>query len=175
MSKNGDRAVARLISGLDHSTIVYGTLTCRCAIGPAGLAARKREGDGATPVGLLPLRRVLYRPDKTRRPNTPLPVAEITPRDGWCDAVGDPNYNRPVPLPYPASAEALWRDDDLYDVVVVLGYNDDPPVQGLGSCIFMHLARPDYGPTAGCIALSATDLYRLLEAVPPPTAIDTRP
>jgi len=136
----------------------------RCALGPAGVIAadRKREGDGATPLGAWPMRRVLYRPDKGPAPRTALPLAPIAPDDGWCDDPGDPAYNQPVKLPYPASAEALWRDDGLYDLVVILGYNDDPPVPGRGSAIFLHVARPDYRPTQGCVALARSDLEELL-------------
>src|SRR5690554_2419769 len=108
----------------------WGGRRFRCALGRAGIAAAKREGDGATPVGRFPMRRVLYRPDRGEAPATRLPIAPIAPDDGWCDDPGDPAYNRPVRLPYPARCETLWRADALYDVVVVLGHNDDPPVPG---------------------------------------------
>ena len=135
----------------------------RCALGPAGIRTDKREGDGATPAGIWPLRRVLWRPDRLARPATQLPVAPIRPEDGWCDDPGDPAYNRPVALPYAARAESLWRDDALYDVLVVLGHNDDPAVPGLGSAIFLHVARPNYLGTEGCIALALEDLLNVLE------------
>jgi L,D-peptidoglycan transpeptidase YkuD (ErfK/YbiS/YcfS/YnhG family) len=108
---------------------------------------------------------VLWRPDRGPRPACGLPARAIVPTDGWCDAVGDRNYNRPVRHPYPASAERLWRADRLYDVVVVLAHNHVPRVQGLGSAIFMHVARPGYRPTEGCIALSARDLRLLLARI----------
>jgi L,D-peptidoglycan transpeptidase YkuD (ErfK/YbiS/YcfS/YnhG family) len=144
-----------------------------CALGKGGLkpAADKREGDGATPIGTWPLRRVLYRPDRSAAPQTALPTAPIAPDDGWCDASGDPAYNRPVRLPYPAGAERMWRDDGLYDLVVVLGHNDDPVVPGMGSAIFLHLARPDYGPTEGCVALARPDLEALLALAAPGDAL----
>ena len=91
-----------------------------------------------------------------------MPSDPIAQGDGWCDDPTDPRYNRPVQLPYPASAERMWRPDRIYDIVVVLGHNDDPVVSGLGSAIFMHLADPDYGATAGCIALSLSDLIDVL-------------
>ena len=146
----------------------------RCALGPSGVlpAADKREGDGATPAGRWPMRRVLYRPDRGPAPRTRLPAAPIAPDDGWCDAPGDPAYNRPVTLPYPASAERLWREDGLYDVVVVLGHNDDPPVPGMGSAVFLHCARPDYAPTQGCVALSRSDLEAVLALAGPGSAIE---
>ena len=140
-----------------------------CSLGSAGVKVShlKTEGDGASPAGVWPLRRVLYRPDRVREPDTGLPVAAIAPDDGWCDAPDDPAYNRQVKLPYPASAEALWRDDEIYDLVVVLGHNDSPVVPGAGSAIFLHLARPDYAPTQGCVALAAGDLEDLLHQARP--------
>ena len=134
----------------------------RCAIGRAGIVQQKREGDGGTPAAILPMRRVLYRPDREAPPPSRLPVTTIAPDDGWCDAPDDPRYNGPVKLPYPAHAEALWRADALYDLVVVLGWNDDPPAPGRGSAIFLHLAAPDFSPTAGCVALARADLLDVL-------------
>jgi len=145
--------------------------TVRCALGRSGISHDKREGDGATPVGRFVLRRVLYRPDRLAPPATRLPVAPIAGDDGWCDDPADPNYNRPVKRPYPASHEEMWREDDLYDVVVVMGHNDDPVVPGMGSAVFMHVATADYGPTAGCVALALPDLLRLLADCGPGDAI----
>ena len=114
--------------------------------------------------GAGPSLRVLFRADRLPRPRTALPVQRIGRADGWCDAPGDRNYNRPVRHPYPASAERLWREDALYDVVVVLGHNQRPRLRGAGSAIFMHVARPGYLPTEGCIALRRDHLLRLLDA-----------
>lgn len=91
-----------------------------------------------------------------------LPLRQLRPTDGWCDAPQDRNYNRRVVRPYPASAERLWREDGLYDVVVVLGCNDVPRVRGRGSAIFLHVARPGYAPTEGCVAIALPDLVRVL-------------
>lgn len=148
----------------------------RAALGRGGLvpAGIKHEGDGASPVGAWPLRRVLYRPDKGPAPRTALPLEALKREDGWCDAPLDPAYNRPVTLPYRASAERMWRDDDLYDLVVVLGHNDDPVVPGAGSAIFLHLARPDYGPTEGCVALARSDLEALLAEAKPGDVLEIR-
>ena len=148
----------------------------RCALGPAGVirAADKREGDGASPAGVWPLRRLLYRADKGGPPATALAAAPIAADDGWCDAPGDPAYNRAVKLPYPARAEQMWREDEVYDLVVVLGHNDDPPVVGMGSAIFLHLARPDYAPTHGCVALAREDLEALLKQARPGDALEIR-
>jgi L,D-peptidoglycan transpeptidase YkuD (ErfK/YbiS/YcfS/YnhG family) len=147
---------------------LIGERAVRCAFGRGGaLPARdKREGDGATPLGTWPIRRLLYRPDRGL-PHTALEAAPIQPDDGWCDDPGDTAYNRPVRLPYPASAEAMWRDDHLYDLVLVLGHNDDPPVAPMGSAIFLHLAKPDYAPTEGCVAVARADMEALLGEVRP--------
>jgi L,D-peptidoglycan transpeptidase YkuD (ErfK/YbiS/YcfS/YnhG family) len=137
----------------------------RCALGAGGIRGDKREGDGATPAGLLPLRRLLYRADRLPAPSCPaMPVEPIAPEDGWCDDSGHPDYNRAVRLPHPARHERLWRDDALYDIVGVLGWNDAPVVRGRGSAIFLHLARPDYAPTQGCVALAEADLRAALAA-----------
>lgn len=139
----------------------------RCAIGRAGCRARKREGDGATPIGVWHLQRVLYRRDRVLRPITGLPVQPLKVDDGWGDAVMDRRYNRRVRHPYAASAERLWRQDGLYDLIVVLDHNQCPRVQGLGSAIFMHVARPGYRPTAGCVALTLADLRQVLRLARP--------
>jgi L,D-peptidoglycan transpeptidase YkuD (ErfK/YbiS/YcfS/YnhG family) len=139
----------------------------RCAIGPAGIAVKMTEGDGITPLGVFPLRDVFYRADRTPPPETILPVRAIAPDDGWCDAPQDKNYNRLVKLPYPAGAETMWRDDHIYDLVAVVGFNDAPVVAGRGSAIFLHLAQPDYPPTAGCVALAERDLRAALAQLKP--------
>lgn len=136
----------------------------RCAIGKGGVRADKQEGDGATPVGRFPLRRIFYRRDRLAPPpGCKAPIA-IRQAHGWSDDPGDPErYNRLVTLPYEGSHERLMREDAVYDVVVELGYNDDPPVPGRGSAIFMHVARPDYSGTEGCVALALPDLLKVLE------------
>lgn len=146
----------------------------RCAIGKSGVipAAGKREGDGASPLGTWPMRQVCWRPDRLARPDTSLPTHALTPDAGWCDDPANPAYNQPVALPFPHSHEKLWRDDALYDVIVVLGYNDDPVMPGKGSAIFLHIARPDYSPTEGCVACAREDLLALLKDAKPGDALE---
>jgi L,D-peptidoglycan transpeptidase YkuD (ErfK/YbiS/YcfS/YnhG family) len=136
----------------------------RAALGRAGISGTKVEGDGATPAGWLPLRKILYRADRVGIPRAAVPREPIGPTDGWCDDPGHPDYNRMVVLPHPARHEELWRSDSLYDVVGVLGWNDAPAARGRGSAIFAHVARGDYSPTEGCIALALADLLALLAA-----------
>lgn len=149
----------------------FGDARYRCAIGRSGIALAKREGDGATPAGRWPLRRILYRPDRGEAPRCAIAIAPLDPKDGWCDDPAHADYNRQVRLPHPASCEALWRDDGLYDLVVVLGYNDAPVVAGRGSAIFLHVARADFGATQGCVALAREDLIRVLAAADAGTAL----
>lgn len=138
-----------------------------CSLGKGGVRSRKREGDGASPRGTWRTVRALYRADRSSRPRSGLDMRAIKPADGWCDAVRDRNYNRPVQHPYPASAERLWREDRLYDVVVVLDHNQQPRIRGHGSAIFLHVRRPGSAPTEGCVALEPNDLRRLLRVLVP--------
>lgn len=140
----------------------FGSVALRCALGRAGTIACKREGDGATPLGQMRLCHGYVKHLSPALSQSGLPLRRTVASDGWCDAVFDRNYNRPVRLPYRASAEKMLRSDCLYDVCVVLDWNVVRRVQGRGSAIFLHIARPDYQPTEGCIAISARDMTRLL-------------
>src|SRR6185295_5637273 len=147
----------------DGARLDWGSGAKRAAIGPAGIAVKGGEGDGITPRGIFPVREIFYRADRMSTPRTGLPLRAIQDNDGWCDAPNDPNYNRPVKLPYPASAENMWREDHLYDLLAVLGYNDNPTVPGKGSAIFLHVAKPDYSVTQGCVAMARDDLLAAIE------------
>ena len=125
----------------NHASLSCRGLECRCSLGKGGITENKVEGDLCTPAGKLPLRRVFYREDRLQRPDTSLKT------------------------PYPYSHETLWRSDSIYDIIIELGYNDNPPTLGKGSAIFVHLARPNFDPTAGCIALKKSDLLSLLSLV----------
>ncbi len=143
-----------------------------CALGHGGITDSKKEGDGATPIGIFALRSLYFRQDAIKTVSTALKTTVITQEMGWCDDLDDANYNLPVPLPYNARHEALWRDDSVYDLIVPLGYNDGPIVPGSGSCIFMHVARENYTPTEGCVALSRRDLLQVLAEIDLTTQIE---
>ena len=149
-----------------------------CTLGKAGViaAADKREGDAKSPLGVWRVRKAWWRADRLAMPSTALVMDALSEADGWCDDPGDPAYNRAVLRPYGASHEAMWREDGLYDIVVALGHNDDPPVAGLGSAIFLHCARPgdDGGlkPTLGCVATPRAHLVDLLGRITPADAIE---
>jgi L,D-peptidoglycan transpeptidase YkuD (ErfK/YbiS/YcfS/YnhG family) len=145
-----------------HGRLALGHGVVRAALGRGGVAALKREGDGATPLGRFPVRAVLYRADRMKRPRTLLPLRAIRSNDAWCEDPADRSYNRLVEASSRPGIDRLSRDDRLYDVILVLGFNDRPRVRGRGSAIFVHLARQNYAPTAGCIGLAPRDLLALL-------------
>lgn len=146
----------------------------RAACGKGGVRADKKEGDGASPLGTFALLYGFFRPDRVAWPKSELPMTPLRPDFGWVDDPNDRNYNRLVYLPYSASHEEMWRGDALYDIVVVIGYNTDPVVPGAGSAIFLHVARPDYAPTEGCIAVGQDDLVKLLGLLGPDSTITIR-
>jgi L,D-peptidoglycan transpeptidase YkuD (ErfK/YbiS/YcfS/YnhG family) len=144
----------------------------RCAIGANGFSNSTFEGSKTTPVGLYALRAGYYRPDIfLTAPQSSIPLSPIKPDDGWCDAPSHPRYNLPVKLPFDGSHERLWRDDKTYDIIIPIGYNDDPIVSGKGSAIFFHIAQPDFRPTLGCVAISLADMVALLPHISTNTKI----
>ena len=148
-----------------------GPLALPVALGRTGIKANKREGDGATPRGSFRLKRLWWRADRHPRPATFLPVRRITPDDGWCEEPSDRHYNRPIKVPPRAKADRLARADHLYDFIIEIDHNVRPRVVGRGSAVFIHVARPGFASTAGCVALTMNSLRRLLARVGPRTRI----
>jgi len=158
-----DLVTVRTLSGAaSRGRLWAGSQAFPCALGKAGTSHDKREGDDASPAGIFAMRYCLYRADRIMRPHTGLPLRALRPEDGWCDDPVSDRYNRFVRHPFACSAERLWRDDGLYDVLVVLDHNDCPLVRGRGSAVFLHAAAPDLGPTAGCITLARANLIKVL-------------
>ena len=143
----------------------------RCVLGAGGVREDKVEGDAATPAGEFPLRHIFFRNDRLVLPRVRLPARPISERDGWCDDPRSPSYNRLVRIPNEWGHEKMWREDGLYDLVVVVGYNDDPPEGEWGSAIFLHVAREDLAPTRGCIAFARADLMELVALIGPETRL----
>ena len=147
----------------------------KCALGKGGLKIDKHEGDQASPIGTWEIVNVLFRPDKGPKPTCHFPISEITLTDGWCDAPEHPNYNQQVKLPFEDSHEELWREDDIYDIIVVLNHNLQPAIPFGGSAIFMHIAREDFSGTAGCVALNRENLEYVLTRARPGDTIEIKP
>lgn len=164
--------VRSLSAGASQGFLDLGFTRIPCWLGRAGKRASKYEGDGATPRGRMAVLSFYFRADRRARPATILPLCALRRDDGWCDAPHDRNYNRHVRHPYQASAEHLWRDDHLYDVIGVLDHNISPRCRGRGSAIFLHIAHPDGKPTEGCIAVSQHDMTRLLRWLGPKTTFN---
>lgn len=161
-ARPGDRTRGWLLAG-PHALPV--------ALGRGGIRANKREGDGGTPRGTFRLRRLWWRADRLNRPPTRLPVRPIRADDGWCEDPADRHYNQPIRLKPDDPGDRLKRADHLYDLIVELDHNTRPRVAGRGSAVFVHIARPGFAPTAGCVALKAPALRRLLAHLGPRTRI----
>lgn len=164
-------------TSLESSTavLIAGGKRYPCTVGRAGITVDKAEGDGKTPIGICPLRKVLWRADRLNKPETALPIDVLTSEIGWCEDPSHADYNQQITLPHPSVHDRMTRDDDLYDIVVVVGYNDDPVTAGRGSAIFIHLARADFSGTAGCIGLKKDDLIELLAGCDPSSTITILP
>lgn len=148
-----------------------GPLSLPVALGRGGIKANKREGDGATPRGTFRLKRLWWRDGRHPRPATLLPVTRIKPDDGWCEDPSDRHYNQRIKVPPKSRADRLAREDNLYDLIIELDHNTRPRVAGRGSAVFIHVARPGFAPTAGCVALNINTLRRLLARLGPRTRI----
>tara|TARA_B100001989_G_scaffold249779_1_gene225685 strand:+ start:411 stop:905 length:495 start_codon:yes stop_codon:yes gene_type:complete len=149
-----------------NNFLIVGKEKFPCAIGANGLTDKKKEGDLCTPVGEYQIKKIFYREDKLGEIKFILPSFKISKRDGWCDDTNSSFYNQHIYFPFEASAEHLYRDDDLYDIVCVLDYNLNPIISGKGSAIFLHVADKEYKSTHGCIAIQKgrmIDLARKLD------------
>jgi L,D-peptidoglycan transpeptidase YkuD (ErfK/YbiS/YcfS/YnhG family) len=141
------------------------------ALGRGGIKANKREGDGGTPRGMFRPLRLWWRADRHPRPPTFLPVRAIKPEDAWCEDPASRHYNQPVLLPQDRGGDRLTRDDQLYDFIVEIDHNSAPRIMGRGSAVFMHLARDNFGPTAGCVSMTKSAMRHLLARLGPETRI----
>jgi L,D-peptidoglycan transpeptidase YkuD (ErfK/YbiS/YcfS/YnhG family) len=145
--------------------------TIPVALGRGGIIANKREGDGGTPKGSFRPVRLWWRADRHKRPQTFLPVRAIRPEDGWCEDPASRHYNRPVKLGRDRDGDRLRRDDHLYDFIVEIDHNTSPRVTGRGSAVFLHLARKNFSPTAGCVSMTGSAMLHLLRRLGPRTKI----
>ena len=167
-----DRILVRpAIGPAHHGLLVAGASVFRCALGRSGLTANKREGDGGTPRGIFHPRRLWWRADRHPRPRSFLPTRAITPRDAWSEDPADRHYNQPIRLNGDAPGDRLRRGDHLYDFIIEIDHNTRPRIAGRGSAVFLHLARDQFVPTAGCIGMTKSAMLRLLARIGPRTRI----
>ena len=154
-------------------TISFAGQTISCTLGKGGVRpeAIKIEGDGATPAGLFYARALYYRPDRISSVNCKISKKPLTQKSGWCDDPECVDYNRPVHLPHASRCETLWRNDHVYDLILMIGYNEKPTIPEKGSAIFFHIARENFAATEGCVALAKDNLLEILKALTPETLI----
>ena len=151
--------------------LTTGPWTVPVALGRGGIIANKREGDGGTPKGTFRPLQLWWRADRHPRPRTLLPIRPIRPEDAWCENPQDRHYNQPIRLVRGQSGDRLTRDDHLYDFIVEIDHNAAPRIAGRGSAVFLHLARKDFSPTAGCVSMTRQAMLRLLQRLGPETRI----
>jgi L,D-peptidoglycan transpeptidase YkuD (ErfK/YbiS/YcfS/YnhG family) len=140
--------------------------TVPVALGRGGILANKREGDGGTPRGIYHPLQLWWRADRHPRPQTFLPARPIRPEDAWCEEPADRHYNLPIRLAGEQSGDRLTREDHLYDFIIEIDH-----IAGRGSAVFLHLARPNFSPTAGCVSMTKVSMLRLLRRMSPQTRI----
>jgi L,D-peptidoglycan transpeptidase YkuD (ErfK/YbiS/YcfS/YnhG family) len=146
-------------------------LTIPVALGRGGIKANKREGDGGTPRGVFHPRRLWWRADRHTRPNTFLVARAIRAEDAWCEDPASRHYNRAIRLARGEAGDRLRREDHLYDFIVEIDHNCSPRIAGRGSAVFLHLARVNFSPTAGCISMTRSAMLRLFRRMGPRTRI----
>jgi L,D-peptidoglycan transpeptidase YkuD (ErfK/YbiS/YcfS/YnhG family) len=154
--------VHRASHGQSKGILSAGNRQFPCALGRKGITAGGFEGDGATPAGVYQFLQAWYRPDREALRPTGLPIKRIAPNSGWCDAPSNPNYNRAIKRPYPASHEIMHREDQLYNWCLVFDHNYTKRMRNLGSAVFFHVARENFAPTEGCIAIQPNDMRWLV-------------
>ena len=137
----------------------------RCALGKNGIKRKVKEGDNITPVGIFKITKIYYRQDKIKKVKTSIKKIKIKKNMGWCNDPQSNSYNQQIKLPSKFSCEKLYRNDRVYDLLAVLNYNINPVIKNKGSAIFIHIAKNNYKPTAGCVALKKLDLLKLLQTI----------
>jgi len=143
----------------------YKNLKFRCALGKAGIGEKSMEGDNLTPKGIYKIVNIYYRKDRIKKISSKFTPIKITKNMGWCDDPLSKKYNQLIKLPKKYSYEKLYKKNNTYDLLLVLDYNMKPIVKNKGSAIFMHVAKRNYKPTAGCIALKKKDLLKLTKII----------
>ncbi len=137
----------------------------RCSIGKRGITSNKKERDGKTPKGSFILKSIFYRKDKIFNLKSSLKKKVITKNMGWCDDATSKFYNKLIRFPFYKRAEKLWLKERMYDVIIIINYNLKPVVKNKGSAIFLHIAKKNYSPTRGCIAINKKDMFLLAKKI----------
>ena len=150
---------------IKNKSLIYNNYKVKCALGKRGIGNKKKEGDLITPKGSFKINGILYRPDKVKNLITKLRKKMINKKMGWCDDPKSKKYNQLIKLPFKFNFEKLYRNDDIYDIVFVLSFNTNPIIKNKGSAIFIHIAKNNYSPTKGCIAIKRNDIKKLVREI----------
>ena len=150
---------------IKNKSLIYNNYKVKCALGKRGIGNKKKEGDLITPKGSFKINGILYRPDKVKNLITKLRKKTINKKMGWCDDPKSKKYNQLIKLPFKFNFEKLYRNDDIYDIIFVLSFNTNPIIKNKGSAIFIHIAKRNYSPTKGCVAIRKNDIKRLAREI----------
>ena len=148
---------------INKKYLVYKNYKAKCSIGKRGIGYKKKEGDLITPKGRYRIKYILYRKDKVKRIQTKIKKVIIKKNMAWCDDPNSKRYNKLIKLPSSFSYEKLYRNDNVYDIILVLNYNMKPIIKHKGSAIFIHVSKSNYKKTEGCVALKKTHLLKILK------------
>ena len=151
--------------------LTYKNLKFKCTLGKAGINVKKKEGDNITPLGTYKISKVYYRKDRIKKISSKLKLIKIKKNMGWCDDPNNKNYNQLIKIPSKYSYERLFRNENIYDLIIVLNYNMNPVIKNKGSAIFIHIAKKRFQPTEGCIAISKKNLLYLIRNISKNTKI----
>ena len=150
---------------IKNKSLIYNNYKVKCALGKRGIGNKKKEGDLITPKGSFKINGILYRPDKVKNLITKLRKKMINKKMGWCDDPKSKKYNQLIKLPFKFNFEKLYRNDDIYDIIFILSFNTNPIIKNKGSAIFIHIAKKDYSPTKGCVAIKKNDIKKLAREI----------
>ena len=143
----------------------YKDLKFKCALGKAGIGKKKLEGDQITPKGTYKIVKIYFRKDRLKKISSKFKLIEIKKNMGWCDDPKSKKYNQLIKLPSKYSHENLYRENSIYDLILVLNYNMNPIIKNKGSAIFIHIANKKFKNTEGCIAIEKKNLVQLVKII----------
>ena len=148
---------------INKKNLTFNNYKAKCAIGKRGIGLKRKEGDLITPKGKYKIKYILYRKDRVKNIQSKIKKVSIKKNMGWCDDPKSKNYNKLVKSPYAYSYEKLYKKENTYDIILVLNYNMNPVKRNKGSAIFIHVAKNNFKPTKGCVALKKKELLKIIK------------
>ena len=155
---------------INKNYLIYNKLKIKCAVGKKGIGYKKKEGDLITPIGQFKIKYILYRKDRVKV-STKLKKKVLKKNMGWCDDPKSNHYNKLVKLPFDCKHEKLFKNENIYDIILVLNYNMNPVKKNKGSAIFIHVSKNNFRKTEGCVAIKKINLIKLIKEISPNTKV----